>query len=150
MPCWTVRSQVCLSHTAVHLNHFIYLGCYMLTVAIAANTFQQTVPATNGDVLCNLDAISSILACTLIFGTILAKSWRTYRIFNHVFKSQSNYSLHDATLTTFILILTLLQVALFIPMLVVSPFHEDTSFTYDSSQWPPIERVQLACSIQSV
>ena len=97
-----------------------------------------------------MDVLISIVACTIIFGTILAKSWRTYKIFNHVFKSQSNYSLRDATLSTLIIILTLIQVALFIPMLVVSPFQEATSFTYDTSQWPPIRRVQPVCAIQSV
>ena len=71
-------------------------------------------------------------------------------IFNHVFKSRSNYSLCDATLSIFIATLILLQVALFIPMLVVSPFQEATSFTYDTSQWPPIKTVQPVCAIQSV
>ena len=144
------REYPSVKASSSRLNHFIYLGCYLLTVSIAANTFRQTVPATNGDVLCNMDVVSSNLACTLIFGTTLAKSWRTYRIFNYVFKSRSNYSLHDATLSTFIITLTLLQMVLFIPMLVVSPFQEVTSFTYDSSKWPPIKRLQSVCDIQSV
>ena len=144
------RDYPSVKASSSRLNHFIYLGCYLLTVAIAANTLRQTVPATNGDVLCNMGFISSILACTLISGTILIKSWRTYRIFHHVFKLKSHYSLHDATLSIFIVTLTLLQGALFIPMLVVSPFQEATSFTYDTSQWPPIRRVQPTCAIQSV
>ena len=144
------RDYPSVKASSSRLNHFIYLGCYLLTVAIAANTFRQTVPATNGDVLCNMDVLISIVACTIIFGTILAKSWRTYKIFNHVFKSRSNYSLRDATLSIFIVTLTLIQVALFIPMLVVSPFQEATSFTYDTSQWPPIKIVQPVCTIQSV
>jgi hypothetical protein len=144
------RDHPSVKASSSRLNHFIYLGCYLLTVAIAANTFRQTVPATNGNILCNMDVLVSIVACTIIFTTILAKSWRTYKIFNHVFKSRSSYSLRDATLSTFVITLTLLQVALFIPMLVVSPFQEATSFTYDSSQWPPIKRVQPMCTIQSV
>ncbi len=144
------RDYPSVKASSSRLNHFIYLGCYLLTGAIAANTFQQTVPATNGNILCNMDVLISIVACTLIFATILAKSWRTYKIFNHVFKSQSNYSLRDGTLSILIIALTLLQVALFIPMLVVSPFQEATSFTYDTSQWPPIKRIQPVCAIQSV
>ena len=144
------RDYPSVKASSSRLNHFIHLGCYLLTGAIAANTFRQTVPATNGDVLCNMDVLISIVACTTIFGTILAKSWRTYNIFNHVFKSRSNYSLRDATLSIFIVTLTLIQGALFIPMLVVSPFQEATSFTYDTSQWPPIRRVQPTCAIQSV
>jgi hypothetical protein len=144
------RDYPSVKASSSRLNHFIYLGCYLLTVAIAANTFRQTVPATNGNILCNVDVMSSILACTIVFATILAKSWRTYKIFNHVFKSRSNYSLRDGTLSILIIILTLLQVALFIPMLIVSPFQEATSFTYDTSRWPPIRRVQPMCTIQSV
>ena len=144
------RDYPSVKASSSRLNHFIYLGCYLFIVAIAANTFRQTAPATNGYVLCNVDVMISILACTLIFVTILAKSWRTYRIFNHVFKSRSNYSLHDATLSTFIITLTVLQMALFIPMLVVSPFEEVTSFTYDTSHWPPIKKVQPTCAIQKV
>ena len=146
------RDYPSVKASSSRLNHFIYLGCYLLTGAIAANTFRQTVPATNGDVLCNMNVVINIVACTTIFGAILAKLCRTYiiMIFNHIFKSQSNYSLHDATLSIFIVTLTLLQVALFIPMLVVSPFQEATSFTYDTSQWPPIRRVPPTCAIQSV
>ena len=144
------RDYPSVKASSSRLNNFIYLGCYLLTVAMAANTFRRTVPSTNGDVLCNLDVMICIVACTLISGTILAKSWRTYRIFNHVFKSRSKYSLHDVTLSAFILALTLLQVVLFIPMLVVSPFQQVTSSIYDTSQWPPIERVQPVCSTQSV
>ena len=145
------RDYPSVKASSSQLNHFIYLGCYLLTVAIAANTFRQTVPANNGNVLCNMDVLINTVACTTIFGTILAKSWRMYiMLFNHVFKSRSNYSLRDATLSIFIVTLTLLQVALFIPMLVVSPFQEATSFTYDTSQWPPIRRVQPTCAIQSV
>ena len=144
------REYPSVKASSSRLNHFIYLGCYLLTVSIAANTFRQIVPATNGDVLCNMDVMSSNLACTLIFGTILAKSWRAYQIFNRVFKSKSHYSLHDATLSAFIISLTLIQVVLFIPMLVVSPFQEVTSFFYDSSEGRPIKRLKSVCDIQSV
>ena len=146
------REYPSVKASSSRLNHFIYLGCYLLTVSIAANTFRQIVPATNGDVhvLCNMDVMSSNLACTLIFGTILAKSWRAYQIFNRVFKSKSHYSLHDATLSAFIITLTLIQAVLFIPMLVVSPFQEFTSFFYDSSEGRPIKRLKSVCDIQSV
>ena len=144
------RDTPSVKASSSRLNHFIYLGCYQFTVAIAVNTLRQIVPATNGDVLCNMDVMTSVVACTLIFGVILAKSWRTYRIFNHVFKSRSTYSLHDASLSIFIIIFTSIQVILFIPLLVVSPFQEVTSFIYDSSQWPPVRRLQSVCSIQSV
>ena len=136
--------------SSARLNHFIYLGCYLFIVAIVANTLRQVLPTANGLILCNVDIVSSMLASCFIFSAILAKSWRTYRIFNDVFKSRSHYSLHDATLSTLILILAFVQVLLFIPTLVVSPFKEVTSFDYDNSQWPPVRKLKSVCTTQSV
>ena len=144
------RNYPSIKASSTRLNHFVYLGCYLFTASIVANTLRLIIPATNGNVLCNVDIMANILASSFIFGAILAKSWRTYKIFNQVFKTRSHYSLHDATLAIFILLLALLQGLLFIPLLVVSPFNEVLSFVYDSSQWPPVKRTESVCVTESV
>ena len=144
------RDYPSLKASSTRLNHFIYLGCYLFTTSIICSTFRLIIPAAKGNVLCNVDILSSTLASSLIFGTVLAKSWRTYKIFNQVFKARSHYSLHDATLATFIVSTTIVQGILFVPMLVLSPLTEVISFEFDSTQWPPVKRLKSVCVIKSV
>ena len=146
------RKYSSVKASSVQLNHFIYLGFYLLILAIVTSTLRQTLPQANGDVLCNFEIFSNILAFCFIAATVLVKSWRTYRIFNHVFKTARahRYSLHSITLTTLLLFLTLLQVLLCLPVLVASPFREVISYDYDTFQWPPVRRLHSLCVTQSV
>ena len=146
------RNYSSVKASSVQLNHFIYLGCYLYIVTIMTNTLRQILPSVQGTVLCNIDTFSALYASCFICSTVLVKSWRTYRIFNHVFKTARGhrYSLHSLTLATFVISLTLLQVLFCVPVLVLSPFEEIKSFVLDSSKWPPIKRTQSVCIMRSV
>ena len=146
------RNYSSVKASSVQLNHFIYLGCYLYAVAIFSSTLRQIVPSVNGDILCNFDIFGCILASCFITSTVLVKSWRTYRIFNHVFKTARahRYSLHTITLSTAILSLTVIQVILCVPVMVVSPFEELKSFVLDKSVWPPAKKVQSECVTESI
>ena len=130
------------------LNHFIFIGCYLLVSAIFINTLRHVIPELTGIILCNLDVMFIILGYCLMFATIFVKSWRTYRIFCHPFESHK--FLQDSSLSILIAISVIIQMLLFIPFLVVSPFHKDESFLIDTSLWPPIEKLTTSCVTQSV
>lgn len=130
------------------LNHFIFIGCYLLVFALFINTLRRVIPDLTGTVLCNLDVMFIILGYCLIFATIFAKSWRTYRIFCHPFESHK--FLRDSTLSILIAILVIIQILLLVPFLAVSPFHKDLSLIIDSSSWPPVEKLTTTCVNQSI
>ena len=130
------------------LNHFIFVGCYLLVSAVFITTLRHVVPDLTGIVLCNLDVVFIILGYCLIFATIFAKLWRTYRIFCHPFKSQR--LLRDSNLSTLIAIFVVIQIVLIVPFLAASPFHKDLSIAVDSTLWPPVEKLTTTCANQSV
>ena len=137
---------------SAQLNHFIYLGCYLYIVSATSETIHQIVSNVNGDVLCNINVFSSNLGFCFIFGTTLAKSWRTYRIFHHVFKTSRGhrYVLHDATLAAVILSMVIIEVVLFIPAFALTPLKEIKSLSYDKSRWPPVKQIKADCVFPSV
>ena len=130
------------------LNHFIFVGSYLIILAVFVSTLRNIMPSLSGVVLCNGDIICAILGYCMVFSTIFAKSWRTYRIFNHPFKSQR--FLQDSTLSILILLFTFFEVLLFIPEIVVSPFDKHVSFNFDTNQWPIVRTLTTTCVADSV
>ena len=147
------RDYSSVKASSVHLNHFIYLGCYLFVMAIVTNTVHHISPIANAHaMLCNVDVFSSIFAGCFIVSTVLVKLWRTYRIFIHVFKTarSHHYSLHNGTLAMIVLVLNLTQVLVSIPAMVASPFEDKILFVYDNSIWPPTKLIRSECTIHSV
>lgn len=147
------RNYSSVKASSVHLNHFIYLGCYLFVTAVVTNTIHHMLPiAKTHAILCNVDIFSSIFAACFIISTVLVKLWRTYRIFIHVFKTAKShkYYLHSSTLAMTVLAINLTQVLTSIPAMVVSPFEDKISFVYDVSISPPIKLTRSECTIHSV
>ena len=145
------RNSPSLKATSAQLNHFIFLGCYLFLTSLLVDMFREIFPSTKVDVLCNLNIYSDILGSCFIFSTILMKSWRIYRIFEHVFTTSRSHqcSLHNTTLAVTILALALIMVALCIPALVLTPFRgEKTIISYDiTSHSVPIQKLNTECDI---
>ena len=137
------RDYPTVKASSPRLSHFIFIGCYLLLIALIISTLRHVWPNLSGAVLCNLDIVCALLGYCLIFSTILAKSWRTYRIFNHPFESQR--FLHDSTLTIIIAFLLIVEVLLLTINLAVSPFKASVSATFVPSQWPPVKRLTTIC-----
>ena len=103
------REKPTVKATAPKLNLFIFFGCCLITVSVVALTVQNSIPLSNQTVstgLCNTYTWCLNFGYTLVFGTILAKSWRLYRIFFYPFKQKrkylSNYTLTLVVLSLFI------------------------------------------------
>ena len=130
------------------LNHFFFIGCYLLVFAVFISTLHHIVPDLTGTALCNLEIICIILGYCLIFATIFAKSWHTYRIFSHPFESQR--FLRDSLLSVLIVIFLIFQILLIIPFLAVSPFDKFISSNIDTSLWPPVKKLTATCVSKSI
>ena len=139
------RNHPSIKASSQRLNHFIFIGCYLFVVTIVSYTIQRIVPEVTGLVLCNMDAFCGVLGYCFIVSTVLAKSWRTYRIFNHPFERM--HFLKDSSLALFIMGCVLVTTLLFIPLFALNPFKESVSFTLDSySQWPPVRKQTTMCA----
>ena len=77
-----------LKATSPKLNHVIFLGCYMIIAAtmifIVLGSFKPTTPNfAVQDFLCNAFWWLLVQGFTVIFGVMIGRLWRTYRIFTH-------------------------------------------------------------------
>ena len=138
------RNHPSVKASSQRLNHFIFIGCYLFVMAITSYTVQRIiVPEAVGLTLCNMDAFCSVLGYCLIISTVLAKSWRTYRIFNHPFKHTR--FLGDLPLALFIVGCALVSMLSFIPFFVLDPFKKRISYDFDTSLWPPVRTQTTTC-----
>lgn len=86
------------------LNHFIFVGCYVMIFSVILNTIESTLSSHNYRVssfICNFSYYLSNLSYDLIFGTLCVKLWRLYSIFKLTFEKQK--LLHDRVLVLYII-----------------------------------------------
>lgn len=79
------RSYHSLKASSVRLNHLIYFGCYIFICGTLLYEIYKAVPQISdkaaGSICHSLWAWLFPISCTLIFGTITARTWRLYQIF---------------------------------------------------------------------
>ena len=65
------------------LNHFAYVGCYCTLFALLIYTIVETFSTSPGatTALCNFIPWLTSIGFSLVFGTVIVKTWRLYRIF---------------------------------------------------------------------
>ena len=65
------------------LNHLAYVGCYCTLFALLIYTIVEAFPTSPGatTVLCNFIPWLTSIGFSLVFGTVIVKTWRLYRIF---------------------------------------------------------------------
>ena len=93
--------------TSPNISHLIFGGCYLFGISVIIYSVQQTFSWSGivYSVLCNTFRWSLILGYTLIFGTVLAKVWRVYRLFKHFRNESPGYLVSDNALTIFVILL---------------------------------------------
>lgn len=89
------RYTASIKATSPKLNHVIFIGCYMIMAAtmifIVSNSFKShTSNISLQGFLCNAFWWLMVLGFTLIFGIIITRLWRIYRIFTH-FQNPGNH-----------------------------------------------------------
>ena len=119
------REKSTVKATTPNLNLFIFLGCCLIVASVVALTAQNNNHSSVvGTGLCNTYSWCFNCGYTLIFGTILAKSWRLYRVFFHPFKQKKKY-LSNYTLSLIVMSLLLVDIIIFSIGVVVFPVKEN-------------------------
>jgi len=106
------------------LNHLIYLGCYFLTaftilyITIKAFRMSDTIVGN----ICHLQwAWLLPMGYTLIFGTVIARTWRLYQIFIHYLDPGPFIS--NPSLFGIVAIFLFVNLILAVVWTAVDPFH---------------------------
>ena len=141
--------------TSPNLNHLIFSGCYMFIIAAAVYAIQESFsfvsPLPDG-VLCNVFTWCVIMGYSLIFGTVCAKMWRIYTIFNHsrTLKSKRRPGIlaTDQALAIFVTSLLILDTAICIVWTWTDPWVLETEEYFDVNNAIPVIELQMNCDCQ--
>ena len=103
------RNHKAIKASSSRLNHFAYIGCYLILLATLLYTITETFPVSmqSKSILCNAFPWSLIIGLTLVFGAVTAKTWRLYCIFRSSENLRSGYNaaMSDGVLAILIVIL---------------------------------------------
>ena len=105
-----------------NLNHLAYAGCYILVVAVVSFTVIKSFEISS-QTQCHLWHVlnaATFTGSTLIFGIVLAKTWRLYRILVHFLNPGRLIS--DRILFIFTLLLATFDVAVNAIWIAIDPF----------------------------
>ena len=77
------RDSVVIKVSSTRLNHFAYVGCYVILIGVLLYTIMETfhIGEYAETVLCNIFPWTLIAGLTLVFATVAMKTWRLYYIF---------------------------------------------------------------------
>jgi len=121
------------------LNHFAYAGCYCVLFALLMYTiveaFSNSPEAET--VLCNFIPWLTSIGFSLVFGTVIVKTWRLYRIFlsSAKHKRRARILNKDSVLTVSVLVLVAVDVILCTVWSAVDPleYGNKTTINVDSA-----------------
>lgn len=82
------RKHYTVRASSPKLSQLAYIGCYLLMLATLIHTATEGFKLEDVTRIALCHTINILWTCglTLLFGTICAKTWRLYRIFNHSWK----------------------------------------------------------------
>ena len=148
------RKHPSVKAASPNIVHFTYTGCYMLAIGMLYYT--STVHFDNADHegneinnwLCRLSySFFFPVGLTLIFGSVLVRIWRLYRIFIHSFQPGSMIA--DDVLIAFIFFMVGIDVVIAVLWVWLDPLQERdeiVSTTFNNVTGKKVEKVFVVCS----
>ena len=128
------RNHKAIKASSSRLNHFAYIGCYLILMATLLYTVTETFPLGMQlkSILCNAFPWSLLIGLTLVFGAVTAKTWRLHNIFkrSHKFRSGYNAMMSDTALALLIVILVVIIVCFCTVWLAYDPYIGNSKKTY--------------------
>ena len=144
------RKHPSVKAASPNITHFAYAGCYLLAIGMlyyASSIGYITEGSESGNWHCRISfGLFFPIGLTFIFGSILVRTWRLYRIFVHSFKSGNNLS--DDVLIGVICFLPLIDLANFILWVWLDPLEVSTILvdtTVNDDTGMTIETVYVVC-----
>ena len=118
-----------LKATSPWLNHMIFSGCYLYLISTVLETLLESslFTASSNSIIYPLGCSSVVwcesIALTLIFGTIIVKSWRIFRIFSHSSANVVN-NLNDYQLVLYVCALLIIDIIFNVMWNLINPWYK--------------------------
>ena len=92
------RNCKAIKASSSRLNHFAYIGCYLILLATLLHTMTETFPVSmqSKSILCNAFPWSLIIGLSLVFEEVTAKTWM---LILHLKSSQKFRSGYNAVMS---------------------------------------------------
>lgn len=140
--------------TSPNLSHLIFSGCYLYCIATVLYTLQQILPFNDAMILysvfCNTVMWCVVIGASLIFGTILVKVWRVFRIFRHFSNERPGLFLTDQALVLTVLILVVVDVVFCVCWSNFDPYFMKSQPIQTVSSSIDVIRVNLQCECNNM
>ena len=124
------RDYKSVKASSSRLNHFVYVGCYMILFTIVVYTVTHAFELSYGaqTTLCNITIWTADLGFSLVLDIILVKTWRLYCIFVYCSSRfiKPGKCLTDWFLATVVLVLLLFDIAICLTWTLVDPLVQAT------------------------
>ena len=117
-------SYMSIKASSHQLNHFIFVGCYMIIIGAVSYTLSETLKLNTiiQTVLCNFVPWTASIGLTLILATVCLKTWRLYYIFKKAdAMKRSSVVMNDKTLAGIILLLFVVDLLACVTWSVIDP-----------------------------
>ena len=140
------RHRPSIKAASPHLNHFIFLGCYVILASVVLDTTDVRYSPSNTSrhlFLCYTVVWLENIGITLVFSTLFVKYYRLYLVFLRTYDHRPNLSNKKLSL----IVLGLVGVDLLI-LAIWTPFHPlviDTTVEFDHKKEMPINREKKIC-----
>ena len=127
------------------LNHFIFLGCYLLvgSVILSTTTFGYSPPRDAFERLCYAETWLQNIGVALVFSTLFVKYYRLYLVFIRTYDHRINLS--NTILSIVVIVLVMVDVVILIIWTPFKPLEIDFSESLDHSVEPPVNRERRVC-----
>ena len=127
------------------LNHFIFLGCYIMLASIILATTDLTLSLHD---LLHLSFCYTVvwlqnIGTVLVFSTLFVKYYRLYLVFLRTYDHRQNLS--NATLSVIVLVLVGIDLLILTIWTIFQPLQIDTSVEFDLTSTMPTNREKRIC-----
>ena len=145
------RNHKAIKASSSRLNHFAYIGCYLILLATLLYTINETFPVSmlSKSILCNVFPWSLTIGLTLVFGSVTAKTWRLHHIFksSHNFRNGYNAVMSDSMLAVLIGILLVTVAGVCTAWTVYDPYIQNstTNFLHSEDNFTVIVKEFCSC-----
>ena len=145
------RNKPSLKAASPQLNHFIFLGCYIILASVILDTTDVGFSPENTSrhlQLCYAVIWLENIGVTLVFSTLFVKYYRLYLVFLRTYDHRSNLS--NGKLSLIVMVMVCIEVAILAIWTPFKPLQIDTTVAFDHSSEPPVNREKKICIARNV
>ena len=139
------RKSAEIKATSFNLSLLMFVGCYLLFISTLFNTVSELIDLNQGPYFCNSVTWCASLGINFVFGTLLVRMLRIYRIFNFFGKLERK-KWSDCVLCIVVLLIVGIEATLLLIWSLVDVFTIREVETYQDTVSPPYIEIVQFCS----